>query len=91
MAGELNEAINKLHQELVEHPRLDASKMESLKALIADIQQVIDNQSGEQPGSAAGVTLSSRIQSCVEEFEATYPKLTQTLSMIAERLADMGI
>jgi hypothetical protein len=91
MADELSDAMNKLHQELVEHPRLDASKIESLKALMADIQQVIDEQSSEQLGASDSGTLSSRIQDYVEEFEASYPKLTQTLSMIAERLADMGI
>jgi len=91
MADELSDAMNKLHQELVEHPRLDASKIQSLKALMADIQQVIDEQSGERPGASDSATLSTRIQDYVEEFEASYPKLTQTLSMIAERLADMGI
>jgi hypothetical protein len=46
---------------------------------------------GEDADDTNGETLSSRVQSFVDEFEIQHPQLTKTLSTIAERLADMGI
>jgi hypothetical protein len=91
MSDELSEAMGRLHEELAQHPHLDASTVASLKALASDIQRLIDQQTGEQPSSSNTSILSSRIQEYVDEFEVNHPQLTKTLSMIAERLADMGI
>jgi hypothetical protein len=91
MSDELSEAMGRLHQELAQHPQLDASTVDSLKVLTSDIQRLIDEQAGKQPSLSDASTLSSRIQEYVDEFESNHPQLTRTLSMIAERLADMGI
>ncbi len=90
MSDELSEAMGRLHQELAQNPQLDASKIESLRALASEIQHAI----GEQETEASRLSearFSSRIQEYIEALESQHPKLTQTLSMIAERLADMGI
>ncbi|MCU0709843.1 MAG: DUF4404 family protein [Pirellula sp.] len=113
MTNTLGEVLKRLHDELAEHPRLDAGTVESLKALATEIQNAIDSQTGSSattktvssPGGASAAasggemaengsldaSLSSRVNQVIEDFEAHHPQLTRTLSMIAERLADMGI
>jgi hypothetical protein len=96
MTNGLAEVLKRLHEELSEHPRLDTGTVESLKALATEIQLAIDSQAhgDESESSEDELTderLSSRVQQAIEDFEAQHPQLTKTLSMIAERLADMGI
>jgi hypothetical protein len=94
MSEELAKTLRQLHVELTNLPRLDAATLDSLRTLAGDIQKVIDSQTQEdadEPSDANAGTLSERIEALVNDFEAHHPQLTKTLSMIAERLSDMGI
>jgi hypothetical protein len=97
MTEGLGEILKRLHSELSGQPRLDPGTVESLRVLAADIERALaaqphaSNTAGTESAPIAEGSLSSRVASVLEDFEAHHPQLTKTLSMIAERLADMGI
>jgi len=86
--------LHRLHEELTQAPKLDPSTLEELRVLAADIQRVLDSQSqedAEETADLSDTTLRSRIHSLIDDFGSHHPQLTETLSIIAERLSDMGI
>lgn len=98
-AEELSRTLTKLHSELADTPELDEGTLRSLRAVLAEVQVALDRAALEAGGSvgedSAGSsnsgTVSGRLQDLLEDFEAKHPRLTLTLSQIADRLADMGI
>lgn len=91
MSESISDLVQKLHVALSEHPRLDSSTEEALGRLASDIRDSLSSAPQKNEEFATSETLSGRILSFLESYEAQNPKITQTLSMIAERLADMGI
>ena len=87
----LEKSLESLHSSLGDSPLIDAEMANKLRLLIDEINAAIANSTpaGELPPSES--TLTSRVQSFVDDFEMQHPKLTANLSLIAERLADMGI
>jgi len=84
----LHDILDSLHKQLASLPSLTPQNIDDLKAIAAEIQTTLEKQS---PSTGNSPTLSSRISLLVEDFETNHPQLTQTLSTLAERLADMGI
>jgi len=103
MTDELAKTLRSLHELLAQKPKLDDASLEALQVLASDIDKVIERQtqrgeedleegSGTDPeDSASSDSLSDRVQAFIDDVEAHHPQLTKTLSMIAERLSDMGI
>ena len=91
MPDSISDLVHKLHDALSEHPRLDPSMEEALGRLAKDIRDSLEADSPRNQELAETETLSGRILSFLEGCEAQNPRITQTLAMIAERLADMGI
>lgn len=94
MTENLPATLQRLHEELSKAPRLAPSTLEELRVLANDIQRVLDSQSQEdadEPTEGSESAIPNRIQALIESFESHHPQLTKTLSMIAERLSDMGI
>ncbi len=104
-AEELSRTLTKLHSELADTPELDASTLRSLRVVLGDVQLALDRaaleadakQRVDESGAASSEvgarsgTVSGQLQELIEAFEAKHPRLTLTLSQIADRLADMGI
>jgi uncharacterized protein involved in cysteine biosynthesis len=44
-----------------------------------------------KPESSQDTGLAERLRDWIEQLESEHPEWTRTLSMVAERLADMGI
>ena len=84
----LHDILDSLHKQLASLPALTPQNIDDLKAIVTEIQSTLEKQS---PTTDNSPTLSSRINLLVEDFEKNHPQLTQTLSTLAERLADMGI
>ncbi len=84
----LHDILDSLHKQLASLPALTPQNIDDLKAIATEIQSTLEKQS---PPTDNSPTLSSRINLLVEDFEKNHPQLTQTLSTLAERLADMGI
>lgn len=92
MADELNDLVRKLQDELAQTPRLGKTVAESLEKLAVEIHKKVAERSDSTASEATGdASLSGQVQSMVENFETQHPRLTQLLSVISERLADMGI
>jgi hypothetical protein len=94
-AEELSQTLSKLHQELSGNPELDENTLCSLKSLLTEIQVAIDRAAGVEPLEdqtiQPALPLGQRLQSVIGEFEARHPRLTLSLSQIADGLNSMGI
>lgn len=92
MANEdLEQALDSLHQSLADTSLIDEQTAVKMRSLIDEIQQTLSRSAPAAESNTSGPTLTKRIQSMISDFEAQHPKLTLNLSLIAERLADMGI
>ena len=94
-AEELSQTLSKLHEELSGNPELDENTLRSLRALLGEIQVAIDRAAVEAPQAddslESSLPVGQRLQAVISEFEARHPRLTLSLSQIADRLAAMGI
>ena len=92
---QLSQSLSKLHAELSNNPELDQATLQALKGLLEEIQLVIDRAVGDAPLAdqtrESALPLGQKLQSAIGEFEARHPRLTLTLSQIADGLNAMGI
>lgn len=88
MTDALHEALSKLRASLADPSSLDEQTLAELGQLANDIEQALDRTKHE-PLHSTGI--SERLSDWIEQLEAEHPEWTRTLSMVAERLADMGI
>ncbi len=99
MTNDLSQDLKRLHDDLAGAPPLNAEDIAALRRLADDIQRIID--SNPRVGKTQDVraeadspeepSILDRISTYIETLEAQHPQLTKTLSMVAERLSDMGI
>lgn len=95
---ELAQTLDRLHDQLAENPQLDEATLQSLRALLDEIEAAtLRTEAAEAARGAAAseraeeLSLSQRLRKSVEDFEFRHPQLTVTLSQIADSLAEMGI
>lgn len=94
---ELTRTLDKLQADLASNPQLDEHALQSLKLVLEDIQSAIEraamaNEEAQQAAvESAPDSMTGRLQELIEDFEAKHPKLTMTLSQIADQLSEMGI
>ena len=94
---ELTRTLDKLQADLASNPQLDENALQSLKLVLEDIQSAIEraamaNEEAQQAAvESAPDSMTGRLQELIEDFEAKHPKLTMTLSQIADQLSEMGI
>jgi hypothetical protein len=90
--NELAQSIERLHAELAQSSKVDAETLQSMRALLQEIQQFIARSEAIEPtNDPPTLSLTQRLREAVETFEAQHPQLTTALSQIADRLTDMGI
>ena len=92
-AEELSQTLRTLHEELSGNPELDENAIRSLRALLGEIQVAIDRASDEPLADHSHETslpVGQRLRSAIGEFEARHPRLTLSLSQIADQLTAMG-
>ena len=86
---ELQQTLANLHKELTQTVQFDDATRQGLTVLLADIQRVVADPSGER--DSAEQPLALRLQAAVGELESEHPRLTSMLQKIVDRLADLGI
>lgn len=92
MTDQLNQALEQLRTALGQTESLDAKAKESLEALADDIERILNlDATSPQNAETGSLGIPERIQGWIEQQESLHPEWTRILSMIAERLADMGI
>jgi chromosome segregation ATPase len=85
-AGELQEQLNTLREQLEQNPPLTEAERDNLHQLIAQIQSQIELETQTQDTSLAdGVNLA------VERFEIEHPGIAGTLRNIVQTLGNIGI
>ena len=83
----LSKLLEQLHVELDNTEAMDEKGRELLRALNADIQELLDRSERGQ----ADDSLLERLQDVVDHFEVTHPRLTSALSQILTSLSNAGI
>ena len=84
----LSKLLEQLHQELDSTDALDEKGQELLRALNADIEELLERSEGRQVDDDS---LLERWQDAIDHFEITHPRLTSTLSHIMTALNNAGI
>ena len=90
----LNQALKSIHTILGDAALIDAEMAHKLQSLVVEINSAIAKSSVTslaEESIPAENTLSNRLKTFISDFEVQHPKLTTNLSLVAERLADMGI
>lgn len=93
---ELLRTLEKLHSELSQNPQLDEGTLQSMRAIVNEIQLSIANSVNDKSEASPKIQtetpfFTERLQDLITRFEARHPQITATLSNIADRLTDMGI
>jgi hypothetical protein len=94
---DLKQHLESLHKELQGSQALDPATLQALKLVAEDIRLRLEGadenleNAGEAGVQSESQSLSKRLEGIVEEFEMQHPRLTNIVSQIVERLADMGI
>lgn len=84
----LSKLLEQLHQELDSTDALDEKGQELLRALNADIEELLERSEG---GQVDDDSLVERWQDAIDHFEVTHPRLTSTLSHMMTVLNNAGI
>lgn len=84
---ELDELLEKLHNEIEGIQSLDEKGQELLRDLSADIQELL----GRTEEKKAAPSMMERMETSIDYFEVTHPELTAALSSLFTILSNAGI
>ncbi|HET6424325.1 MAG TPA: DUF4404 family protein [Planctomycetaceae bacterium] len=85
--SELLPLLAKLQADLNQAQGLPEAQRQELQALVAQIETRLHSPDASPPEK----TLGDRLAEAMTAFEAEHPRLTETLTRIADQLATMGI
>ena len=88
---DLEQTLDSLHQSLADTPQIDEQMAAKMRLLIDEIQLILARSAPATETPQSHQTLTARVRELMADFELHHPQLTSNLSIIAERLADMGI
>ena len=86
-ANHLQQQLEELRKQLVEHPPENEEDRESLELIARDIEL----QLAAQPVTTPDASLVDGVNLAVERFEVSHPTLAGSLRNIMQTLAKMGI
>ncbi len=84
--NKLTQLLEQLHNELSNAEAVDEKGRDLLRALSADIHDLLERSEDDSSDS-----LLERLQESIDHFEATHPTLTSTLSHLLTALSNAGI
>ena len=82
----LQSLLEKLHDELQHVESVDDKGRDLLRGIDVEIRGLLDRS-----GESAGTSLSESLQSALDHFEITHPKLTMAISEMLNALNNAGI
>ena len=99
---DLTQRLKQLQDELITTPKLDENSVRLLQAVMDDIQLAIErfaNGSGnvadmdvvDVAANEESNSIGARLQGLINAFEVEHPRLTMSISQLAEFLAEIGI
>lgn len=83
-SNRLEAILNQLHEELQHADQLQPEQADHLRSMAAEIQQRLDRQDPQEG-------FIERLRDFEKQFEASHPRLTNTVGQLADILAQMGI
>ncbi len=86
--NKLSTLLEQLHTELDSTEAVDEKGRELLRALNADIEELLERS---EAGQSDDDSLLERWQTAIDHFEVTHPTLTNALSHIMTALNNAGI
>ena len=84
--NELRQLLDQLRNDLTQAPGLDDTSRLHMHSLLTEIERGVG-----EPTVETHRTLRDRLVEAMTAFEAQHPRLTATLSRLADQLAAMGI
>ena len=87
MSDKISELLEQLRNELANTRAVDEKGREILRALNADIENLLERSEIDE----ADDSLLERLQDSIDHFEDTYPRLTTALSHLLTALNNAGI
>ena len=84
---EIDELLAKLHKEIEEIQSVDEKGQDLLRALSADIQDLLRRTESKK----AAPSMLDRLETSIDYFEVTHPELTSALSSLFSILSNAGI
>lgn len=84
---DLREQLAALHTALGDGESVGPEARELLRAVMDDIQRVLDIEEGEEQPEG----LVDRLRDAVEDFEESHPTLAEAAGRVIDALARMGI
>lgn len=85
-SNELRQLLEQLRSDLTQATGLDEASRQHMHTLVTEIERGVN-----QPAAETERTLSDRLVEAMTAFEAQHPRLTETLSRLADQLGSMGI
>ncbi|MGH8352220.1 MAG: DUF4404 family protein [Pseudomonas sp.] len=85
-AGQLQQQVDQLREQLEQDPPLSAEERAHLLELMQQIERQLERET-----TAADTSLVDGVNLAVERFEVDHPTLAGTLRNILQSLANMGI
>ncbi|MBI5932742.1 MAG: DUF4404 family protein [Chloroflexi bacterium] len=82
----LQTLLEKLHEELQHVESVDETGRDLLRGIDVEIRGLLDRS-----GESAGTSLTKSLQSALDHFEITHPKLTMAISEMLNALNNAGI
>ena len=82
----LDQLLEQLHKEIEGIDSVDEKGRELLRALAAEINNLLERTGGSHPAS-----LLERVEQAMEHFEVSHPDLTATLANLSAILSNAGI
>jgi HPt (histidine-containing phosphotransfer) domain-containing protein len=86
---ELRRLLDDVHARLKEAQSLSEDEREALRALLADIQAVLEQTEGSRPLRDSSVL--KRLNHAIQQFEISHPYLTLALSELMNTLSRAGV
>ncbi len=84
---ELQQLLERLRSDVSHATGLDDASRQRLQTLVAEIERGMTGPNQQ----ASAKTFSDRLVEAMTAFEAQHPRLTETLSRLADQLGAMGI
>ena len=87
----LADLLQQLQMELSNTNDLDAELSEQLRATTTEIRQALERDDAAEPTEHDSQGMVAQLRRAATRFEDSHPALTNTVSRIADALAQLGI
>lgn len=88
---DLQAMLRKVHAELENTEGLDEQEEQTLRELLDDIEERLDELDDEQDGRDADADLGERVTAAMGDFQVAHPTLAFALRRLVDTLQKIGI